>query len=187
MRYLPSAFLFLDAEAVCRERRGFVSALQSSQPVWSYVSRVFFAVPLLGTFLTFIRIEYSLIIFAGSFHLSDILAVWGYLPTDPSTEMQSRWISFATTLNPNVRGYTNWPNCAISLPSVIASEADFGFADGSDATLLQFTELGSGRIPDTFRKAAIGCECFFATASASISLTVRASQDWNEISTSLAL
>lgn len=35
----------------------------------------------------------------GSFHGSDILNVFGLSPLNPTTEMQTRWIAFANTMN----------------------------------------------------------------------------------------
>lgn len=124
--------------------------------MWSYVSRTFYAIPLL--YAHFLRSEdQTNSLCSGSFHGNDILSTFGLLPTDPTKELQSRWIAFANTLNPNTGGYTYWPRCTFPSP-LLRRWADPRFADGTNATLLQFTELGSGRIYDTFRAAPIACE-----------------------------
>lgn len=75
---------------------------------------------------------------SGSFHGSDIISVFGLAgPTPLSVEMQSRWIAFANTLNPNIQGYINWPQY------------------GASKNLLQFSDFPSKVIPDTYRKAGM--------------------------------
>lgn len=65
------------------------------------------------------------------------MSVFGQLSTPPTAEVQSRWIAFANTLNPNVAGYPYWPQY------------------GTDGTLLQFTDTKdpSSLVPDDFREA----------------------------------
>ncbi|ORY58343.1 cholinesterase [Leucosporidium creatinivorum] len=65
---------------VCR--RFFLEYTYPAMPSWSYVSRALVALPLVG-----------------SFHGSDILNVFGLSPLNPTTEMQTRWIAFANTMN----------------------------------------------------------------------------------------
>lgn len=74
-------------------RRQFLRVARHTQPVWSYSSRVLQGLPILGTF-----------------HASDVLNVFGLIPSVPTNEIQSRYISFANSLNPNVDGYAHWPN-----------------------------------------------------------------------------
>ncbi|GAA5863315.1 hypothetical protein JCM1840_007480 [Sporobolomyces johnsonii] len=101
-------------------RRAFMGYTNATQPTWSYASRALRATPLLGTF-----------------HTSDLLAVYALDPAPPSAEMQSRWIAFVNNLDPNVAGYPYWPQY------------------GNNATLLQFTDSTSSIIPDTYRAAGI--------------------------------
>ncbi|GAA5869147.1 hypothetical protein JCM1840_004306 [Sporobolomyces johnsonii] len=102
-------------------RRTFVGTTNATQPTWSYASRV-------------LRGESAL----GSYHSSDIPAVYGTDPAPPSAELQSRWIAFATTLDPNVPGYPFWPKY------------------GNNATLLEFkSNATSSIVPDTYRAAAL--------------------------------
>ncbi|KAM0787823.1 hypothetical protein ACM66B_003877 [Microbotryomycetes sp. NB124-2] len=101
------------------ERRILLKAAQPLMPTWSYVSRALRATPFLGTF-----------------HGSDLLSLF-FTPNDPATEIQSRYIAFANTLNPNVPGYTYWPQY------------------GTNQTLLQFTDSKSSLLFDTYRKEAI--------------------------------
>ncbi|KAL8291890.1 hypothetical protein RQP46_002148 [Phenoliferia psychrophenolica] len=102
-------------------RRLFLSFTVKTQNTWSYASRVYQGVPLLG-----------------SFHFSDILAVFDLNPLQPAAEMQTRWIAFANTLDPNAQGYPYWPQY------------------GSNKTLLEFSSLSeSTLITDTYRSSAI--------------------------------
>ncbi|GAA5964185.1 hypothetical protein JCM21900_001498 [Sporobolomyces salmonicolor] len=71
-------------------RRAFVGYTNATQPTWSYASRALRATPFLGTF-----------------HASDLLAVYGLDPAPPSAEMQSRWIAFANNLDPNFTDSTS--------------------------------------------------------------------------------
>ncbi|GAA6021863.1 hypothetical protein JCM10207_004522 [Rhodosporidiobolus poonsookiae] len=71
--------------------------------------------------------------FVGSFHGADLLAVFGIDQFAPSEEMQTRWIAFANNLDPNVAGWPYWPQY------------------GTNATLLQFTDLTSSLITDNYR------------------------------------
>ncbi|GAA5849915.1 hypothetical protein JCM9279_002462 [Rhodotorula babjevae] len=68
---------------------------------------------------------------------SYVLSVFGYNGLPPSREMQTRWITFASTLDPNVPGFPTWPQY------------------GQNAQLLQFTDLVSSVISDTFRASGI--------------------------------
>ncbi|GAA5871321.1 hypothetical protein JCM8547_007251 [Rhodosporidiobolus lusitaniae] len=101
-------------------RRAFMGYTNSTQNTWSYASRAWRATP-----------------FLGSFHFSDVLAVFGLDLFAPSEEMQTRWINFAYNLDPNVNGWTNWPQY------------------GSSASLLQFTDTSSSVITDNYRAEGI--------------------------------
>ncbi|KAL8290049.1 hypothetical protein RQP46_002988 [Phenoliferia psychrophenolica] len=80
-------------------RKHFISFTKKTQPTWSYSSRVFKNIP-----------------FLGSFHVSDIAAVFGIFPTPPAKEMQ---------------------------------------VHGVGKNLIQFSEMGSTIIQDTFREKAL--------------------------------
>ncbi|GAA6043733.1 hypothetical protein JCM8097_000499 [Rhodosporidiobolus ruineniae] len=108
-------------------RRAFMGYTNSTQNTWSYVSRAWRATP-----------------FLGSFHLTDVLAVFGVDQLAPSEEMQIRWLNFASNLDPNVGGWPYWPQY------------------GSNATLLQFTDSKSSVVADTFR--AEGMEYIWSLA-----------------------
>ncbi|KPV77126.1 uncharacterized protein RHOBADRAFT_48138 [Rhodotorula graminis WP1] len=101
-------------------RRAFIEYTRSTQNTWSYLSRQLRATPFLGTF-----------------HASDVLSVFGYNGLPPSREMQTRWITFASNLDPNVPGFPTWPQY------------------GQNAQMLQFTDLVSSVISDTFRRSGI--------------------------------
>lgn len=99
-------------------RRVTLQYLSKTQPAWGYSMRVLSATPLLGTF-----------------HGSDLLFLFGLDPLSPSTELQTRWISFANNLNPNPKsgGYRNWPTWNIS------------------QQLLEFTDTSTNIVTDNFR------------------------------------
>jgi len=102
-------------------RRFYLNQWSAVMPTWSYASRALRSTPFLGTF-----------------HVSDTLAVFGLDALDPCQEMQTRWISFATNLDPNPKGgkYINWPQW------------------GTGQQLLQFGDFTTSLIPDTFRLQA---------------------------------
>lgn len=127
-------------------------------PSWSYVNRALRALPLVGSFHGSDVSRPSLAIDVETnppSPNSQILQVFGLNPLNPSTEIQTRWIAFANTLNrehslprlsrrradtsppANVKGYTYWPQYQ------------------SNSTLLQFTDLNSNLIFDTYRKAGM--------------------------------
>ncbi|KAL8290048.1 hypothetical protein RQP46_002987 [Phenoliferia psychrophenolica] len=93
-------------------RKHFISFTKKTQPTWSYSSRVFKNIP-----------------FLGSFHVSDIAAVFGMLPTPPAKEMQVRD------------------------PALLVPEQ--GTHHGVGKNLIQFSEMGSTIIQDTFREKAL--------------------------------
>lgn len=66
-------------------------------------------------------------------------ALDGILPINPSVEMQSRWIAFANTLDPNIPDGIAWPQY------------------GSDASrpMLQFSIGRSSIISDLYRQGPI--------------------------------
>ncbi|EGG02518.1 lipase [Melampsora larici-populina 98AG31] len=102
-------------------RRQFLEGTQASMPVWSYIDKGFKLVPYLG-----------------AFHGTDVVNVLGILSGSRTVEYQSRWISFANTMNPNVAGYPDWPNY------------------GQDRQMLEIGPNGSkGTIIDDFRQEAI--------------------------------
>lgn len=98
-------------------RRGFLNQTKETQPTWSYASRAFRGTPLIG-----------------SFHSSDLLSLYGARPGPPGDEMRARWIQFFNTLNPNVEGYSEWPEYKNNL------------------TLLEFTDANSTTVTDDYRK-----------------------------------
>lgn len=102
-----------------------LARLTSTQPAFGYVSRAFRKLPILG-----------------SFHGSDILSVFGEIPTPPTAEMQSRWIAFANNLDPNVQDFPFWP------------------VYGQNATLIEFTDTlePSSLVTDNFR--SVGSKSF---------------------------
>lgn len=78
-------------------RRGFLSTVNTltpSLPVWSYLASYDYGTPILGTF-----------------HGSDLPDDFGWTPGFPSTSIQTYYISFVNTLDPNngSTGFTNWP------------------------------------------------------------------------------
>lgn len=50
-------------------------------------------------------------IFDAGFHATDVLSVFGKIPSPPTQEIQTRWIAFANTLNPDAIGFRDWPKC----------------------------------------------------------------------------
>ncbi|KAH9816164.1 lipase [Melampsora americana] len=104
-------------------RRRFSRIAQSQMPLWGYLDRGFKDTPILG-----------------SFHLSELLSVFGFTKTSRTNDFQSRWISFTNDLNPNVNGLPYWSK----------------YGDGK-GRLMRFGLLGSERmINDDFREDGIG-------------------------------
>jgi hypothetical protein len=90
----------LTVPQVCR--RFFLEYTYPTMPSWSYVSRALVALPLVGQSSAGETESSSALtsrFFAGSFHGSDILNVFGLSPLNPTTEFQTRWIAFANTMN----------------------------------------------------------------------------------------
>ena len=102
-------------------RRVFLSIASSvkpSVPTWSYLGSYFDALPVLGTF-----------------HSTDIVAAYGYVPGYATTSIMTYYISFFNTMNPNTGtvGEIYWPQW------------------NSSQELLQFNAASNGLLPDTFR------------------------------------
>ncbi|KAG0150341.1 hypothetical protein CROQUDRAFT_104434 [Cronartium quercuum f. sp. fusiforme G11] len=107
-------------------RRKFSRLAQSQMPLWGYLDTGYKRTPILG-----------------SFHTSELLAVFGFVKSLRSHDYQSRWITFAYDLDPNVPGLPHWSR--------------YGKGKGQ---LMRFGPHGSQRMcPDDYREEAIG---FFA-------------------------
>lgn len=95
-----------------------VNDISPTVPIWSYLASYGDALP-----------------FVGTFHGSDILVAYGILPGIPCSSIQSYYISFFNTMNPNdgTELMPTWPQ----------------WSQGNQ--LMNFGLLGNSLIPDTFR------------------------------------
>lgn len=91
-------------------------------PSWSYLATYFYGTPVLGTF-----------------HASDIIPAYGIIPSFASNTIQSYYLSFVNTLNPNT-GTTS------SLPSWPQ------WSNGNE--LVQFGATNNTYVADTFRNSS---------------------------------
>ena len=109
-------------------RRVYLSVVSSAVPAWSYLSSYLAGTPILGTF-----------------HGSDILEVYIGLPFPlPTNSIQSYYIGFINSLNPNefvgkpaAFGTIEWPQYNTSVPN-----------------LLHFQALANSIILDNFRESS---------------------------------
>lgn len=105
-------------------RRAFLDASRvyhPDVPTWSYLSSYLYGTPILGTF-----------------HVSDVLYAFGFLPGVPTASIMSYYISFFTTMDPNTNkkhSLPPWPK----------------WADCDDHQLLNFRQLDNGLVTDDFR------------------------------------
>jgi carboxylesterase type B len=102
-------------------RRVFLSIaskVNPDVPTWSYLASYDYGTPILGTF-----------------HASDILTTYGITPGVPSSTIQSFYLSFINTMDPNMgtSGLLNWPQ----------------WKGGNE--LMHFEALGNGLLEDSFR------------------------------------
>jgi carboxylesterase type B len=97
------------------------SSVHPSVPSWSYLASYDYGTPVLGTF-----------------HASDILQVYGITPDFASTTIQSYYISFFNTMDPNdgTTGLPNWPQ----------------WSQGNN--LMHFEATSNGLLADDFRNAS---------------------------------
>lgn len=107
-------------------RRAFLAinaAVTPSLPSWSYLATYNYGLPILGTF-----------------HASDILPAYGIEPGFPSVSIQSYYLSFINTLDPNKGtsgpGLIQWPQW------------------GAGQQLLNFGALTNSLLVDDFRNAS---------------------------------
>lgn len=97
------------------------SSVNPSVPTWSYLASYDYGTPILGTF-----------------HASDILPTYGIVPGEPTTTIQSYYISFFNTMDPNdgTTGEINWPQWS------------------QNQTLLHFLATSNELLKDDFRNAS---------------------------------
>jgi carboxylesterase type B len=97
------------------------SSVHPSVPSWSYLASYDYGTPVLGTF-----------------HASDILQVYGITPDFASATIQSYYISFFSTMDPNdgTTGLPNWPQ----------------WSQGNN--LIHFQAASNGLLADDFRNAS---------------------------------
>lgn len=110
------------------------STVYPDVPTWSYLASYDYGIPILGTF-----------------HASDILVTYGYTPSFASESVQTYYISFFNTMDPNegTTGLPDWPQ----------------WSQGNQ--LLQFEAVSNGPIADDFRNASCN---FIAANIASLNL-----------------
>lgn len=105
-------------------RRAYLSLVSSQVPSYSYLATYYYGLPVLGTF-----------------HATDVLADYNNLASPvPVQSVQTYYISFANSLDPNsagVPGLLEWP-----------------LYDTSTRSLVNFEALDNVVMPDTFRSAA---------------------------------
>ncbi|KFZ13398.1 hypothetical protein V501_03729 [Pseudogymnoascus sp. VKM F-4519 (FW-2642)] len=107
------------------QRRLFLALASVAKPEvasYSYLSSSFYGTPILGTF-----------------HATDVLQAFGYIPGIPAASMQAYYISFVNTMDPN-QGTSallpKWPKWS------------------AGKKLLNFRALSNTLIPDNFREAS---------------------------------
>ncbi|MBW0479225.1 hypothetical protein O181_018940 [Austropuccinia psidii MF-1] len=72
-------------------RRNFLRHTSKSIPTWSYLDQAWKDLPIIG-----------------SFHASELPALFGFIPGIRKEEYQTRWIAFANNLDPNYPGLHQW-------------------------------------------------------------------------------
>lgn len=106
-------------------RRVYLTDIANNVPTWSYLSSVFYGTPVLGTF-----------------HASDLINAYGTDQSSPTVSIQTYYISFVNSLDPNTlgagAGLLNWPRWTSASPN----------------PLMNFQALTNAIIPDNFRESA---------------------------------